>query len=142
MACQSVSGTRRVCSAAARICWAAICRGSGVAVTGSTHPWDQQWSIPSASSVEASLRQRKRQFPVVPARRPVRPRRCRKDDTVRGALIWITRSRSPTSMPSSSVDVATMTQSRAPAKASSDSRRSAADREEWEMNVVTPRCRS
>ena len=29
-----------------------------------------------------------------------------------GASIWITRSRSPTSMPSSSVDVATMTQSR------------------------------
>ena len=32
---------------------------------------------------------------VVPARRPLRPRRCRNDATVPGASIWITRSRSP-----------------------------------------------
>ena len=47
-------------------------------------------------------------FAVVPARRPVRPMRCRNDDTVLGALAWNTRSRSPTSMPSSSVEVQTM----------------------------------
>ena len=53
----------------------------------------------------------------VPGRRPVRPSRCRTDGTVVGASIWMTRSRSPTSIPSSNVEVDTMTQSRASANA-------------------------
>jgi hypothetical protein len=45
-------------------------------------------------------------------------------------------------MPSSSVEVDTMTQSLACANASSARRRSAADSEAWDRNVVTPRTRS
>ncbi len=45
-------------------------------------------------------------------------------------------------MPSSSVLVATMTQSRASAKASSERRRSSVDSEAWERKVVTPLARS
>ena len=41
----------------------------------------------------------------VPGRRPLRPSRCRNAATVGGALTWITRSRSPTSSPSSSAEV-------------------------------------
>ena len=74
----------------------------------------------------------------MPARRPVRPRRWRNEATVPGASIWMTRSRSPTSMPSSRVLVETMTQSRASAKASSARRRSSTDSEAWDRNVVTP----
>ena len=39
---------------------------------------------------------------------------CRNEATVRVDPIWMTRSRSPTSIPSSRVEVATMTVSRAP----------------------------
>ena len=81
---------------------------------------------------------RNRQLREVPARRPVRPIRCRNEATVAGASIWMTRSRSPTSMPSSSVDVATITQSRASANAGSAWRRSSALSEECDTNVVTP----
>jgi hypothetical protein len=61
---------------------------------------------------------------------------------VRSALICTTRSRSPTSMPNSSVDVATITQSRASANAASAWRRSSTDNEACERKVVTPRSRS
>jgi len=71
-------------------------------------------------------------FRDVPGRRPVRPRRCRRDATVVGAPTCSTRSRSPTSMPSSRVEVATITQSRPWANAASDRRRSATDRLEWD----------
>ena len=53
----------------------------------------------------------------MPGRRPVLPIRWRNEATVDGASIWITRSRSPTSIPSSSVLVATITQSRSSANA-------------------------
>jgi hypothetical protein len=79
---------------------------------------------------------------LLPARRPVRPRRCRNEATLGGSLTWMTRSRSPTSIPSSSVEVATMTQSRASANASSARRRSSSGSEAWDRNVVTPRSRS
>ncbi len=91
-----------------------------------------RWSRPSSSVA------RNRQLRVVPGRRPVRPRRCRNEATVLGASIWMTRSRSPTSMPSSRVQVETMTQSRASAKACSARRRSSTDSEACERNVVTP----
>jgi hypothetical protein len=55
-----------------------------------------------------------------------------------GQLTWITRSRSPTSMPSSSVEVETMTQSRASANACSERCRSAADRDACDRKTVTP----
>ena len=42
------------------------------------------------------------------ARRPVRPIRCRKLETVQGASIWKARSRRPMSIPSSRVDVVTV----------------------------------
>ena len=45
-------------------------------------------------------------------------------------------------MPSSSVEVATMTQSRASANACSARRRSSSDKDAWDRNVVTPRSRS
>lgn len=78
---------------------------------------------------------------VAPGRRPVRTSLCKNEATVSGASIWITRSRSPTSMPSSSVDVDTITQSRASANTCSAWRRSSADRDECETYVVTPRSR-
>ena len=71
----------------------------------------------------------------LPGRRPVRPIRCRNAATVGGQLTWITRSRSPTSMPSSSVDVETMTQSRASANACSERCRSSADRDACDRNA-------
>ena len=60
---------------------------------------------------------RNRQLRRAPSRRPVRPIRCRKDETIVGESIWTTWSRSPTSMPSSSVLVATITQLPSSAKA-------------------------
>ena len=91
------------CRASASSCWATMCRGDGGGTTGSTQP------CASSSSSPAALQQ----LTVVERRgtgscgwcraRPVRPRRWRNDATVRGASIWMTRSRSPTSMPSSSV---------------------------------------
>ena len=57
---------------------------------------------------------------------------------VGGSSTWMTRSRSPTSIPSSSVEVATITQSRASANACSARRRSSSDRDAWDRNVVTP----
>ena len=62
--------------------------------------------------------------------------------TVGGEFTWITRSRSPTSMPSSSADVDTITQSRPSANACSARRRSSSDSDAWTRCVVTPRARS
>lgn len=42
------------------------------------------------------------------SRRPVRPIRCKKEETVNGASIWNARSSRPMSMPSSSVAVVTV----------------------------------
>ena len=42
------------------------------------------------------------------SRLPVRPMRCRKEDTVKGASIWNARSRRPMSIPNSSVAVVTV----------------------------------
>jgi hypothetical protein len=61
---------------------------------------------------------------------------------VAGALIWMTRSRSPTSTPSSSVLVATITQSRESANACSARRRSSSDNDACDRNAVTPRARN
>ena len=58
-----------------------------------------------------------------------RPIRCRKDVVLEGAPTCTTRSRSPTSMPSSKVLVATMTQSGSAAKAASAARRSSSESE-------------
>jgi hypothetical protein len=65
----------------------------------------------------------------LPARRPVRPMRCASEETVDGASSWKMWSRSPTSMPSSRLLVATSVASRAFSKAtlSASSRRVAAD---------------
>ena len=59
-----------------------------------------------------------------------------------GLSIWMTRSRSPTSIPSSSVDVETITQFVAWEKASSARRRSSRASDECETKVSTPRPRS
>ena len=74
-----------------------------------------------------------------PSRRPVRPRRWRNEATENGASIWMMRSRSPTSSPSSSVLVATMTQLVPSANAASARRRSSTPSELWERCVSTPR---
>jgi hypothetical protein len=110
-------------------------------MTGSTQPRDQSSSRAAADSRPLSSRVRKRQLRVDRARLPVRPSRCRKDATVPGTSIWMTRAKSPTSIPSSSVLVETMTQSRASANASSERRRSATESEACDKNVVTPLAR-
>jgi hypothetical protein len=79
---------------------------------------------------------------LVPALRPLRPMRCRKAVTEGGASICTTRSRSPTSMPSSIELVATMAQSGSDANAASACRRSSAAREPWDTKVRTPARRS
>jgi hypothetical protein len=61
--------------------------------------------------------------------------------TVIGASTWMTRSRSPTSMPSSSVLVETITQSRASVNACSERCRSSVESEACDRNVVMPRPR-
>ena len=94
-----------------------VARGWAGGSMGSTQPSDHRLSNPVASSRLSSSMQRNRQLRLVPGRRPVRPSRCRNEATVRVDPIWMTRSRSPTSMPSSRVEVATMTVSRASAKA-------------------------
>lgn len=58
------------------------------------------------------------------------------------ASIWMTWSRSPTSMARSRVLVEAITQLRASAKACSERRRSSAGREACDRNVVTPLPRS
>jgi hypothetical protein len=73
-----------------------------------------------------------------PARRPLRPMRRRNDATVTGASIWITRSWSPTSSPSSSALVATITQSLPTANASWACRRSSREIELCDTYVSTP----
>ncbi len=112
------------CRASASSCWAAMCAAARSAARSArrTPP-----TTAAAKPPLAGVRHRsgeEQHVPRAPGRRPVRPSRCRKDATVRGAPICSTRSRSPTSMPSSSVEVATMTQSRASANAASDRRRS------------------
>ena len=62
----------------------------------------------AARSSASSSVARKVQFAVEPGLRPVRPMRCKKDETLLGASIWITWSRSPTSMPNSKALVATI----------------------------------
>ena len=80
-------------------CCAAMCRGSGGATTGSTKPSSSSSSKAAARRSSSSAVARKVRLRPVPGRRPVRPRRCRTEATVVGAPSWITRSRSPTSMP-------------------------------------------
>ena len=60
-------------------------------MTGSTQPRDQSSSRAAADSRPLSSRVRKRQLRVDRARLPVRPSRCRKDATVPGTSIWMTR---------------------------------------------------
>ncbi len=111
-------------------------------MTGSTQPRAHRVSRPAAWSRVSGRVARNRQLRDVPARRPVRPMRCRNEATVLGESIWMTRSRSPTSMPSSRVEVETMTQSRASANACSERARSSVDSEACERNTVTSRARS
>ena len=140
-AASSASSTRPFCRARPSSCCEATCRGSGGGVTGSTKPSLWSSSSPAARISSASSSDRNVMLRLEPARRPVRPRRCSIDATVDGAPIWMTLSRSPTSIPSSSVDVDTMTQFLASANALSARRRSSRDSDEWETNVSVPRSR-
>ena len=124
------------------ICWAKTWKGAGGGATGSTWPSRQSRSRPAARRKPSSDVARNRQLRTAPGRRPVRPSRCRNEVTVAGASSWITRSRSPTSIPSSRVLVATITQSRPRAKVSSARRRSSRPSEPWDTKVRTPACRS
>ena len=96
---------------------------------------------PAARTRLSSLVARKRQFRGEPLR-PVRPIRCRKLDTVGGASIWMTRSRLPTSIPSSRTLVATMTQLSRAANACSACCRCSWLSELCVTNVVTSNWRS
>jgi len=119
-----------------------MCRGDGGGTTGSTYPRPHSSSTAHARRNPSSSTARNNAFRDVSARRPVRPTRCRNAATDRGASIWIIRSRSPMSTPNSSVEVATITQSLASANARSLTRRSSADSEECDTNVVIPRARN
>ena len=74
--------------------------------------------------------------------RPVRPRRWRNEATLVGASSCRTRSRSPTSIPSSRVLVATITQSRDSRNARSACLRSSTLSELWLTKVFVPAARS
>ena len=82
---------------------------------------------------------RKKETVRAVSRRPVRPRRWRNDATVVGASSCMTRSRSPISIPSSSVLVATTTQSALSRNSRSVRRRSTALGELCDTNVRMPR---
>ena len=75
---------------------------------------------------------------TLPARRPVRPRRWASDDTVDGASSWKMWSRSPMSMPSSRLLVATRVASGAFSNASSAWSRASRPTEEWWTHTGTP----
>ena len=77
------------------------------------------------------LRQKNVQFARVLARRPVRPRLQERRDRRAGASTWMTWSRSPTSIPSSIVDVQTTAVFWPRANCSSASVRSARLTELW-----------
>lgn len=85
-------------SVAASSCCATRSRGSGGGVTGSTQPRPQSSRRTAARSRVSLPVARNRQLRVVPERLSVRPMRWRNDATVRGESIWMTRSRSLTSM--------------------------------------------
>ena len=76
--------------------------------TGSTQPALASSTRAMACSTPSVVSQRNVVFEACPGRRPVRPMRCRNELTVSGASACRTRSRSPTSIPSSSVEVHTM----------------------------------
>ncbi len=112
-----------------------MCHGSAGGTAASTQASDHFCVTPSANRKALSFVVRKRQLRRPPVRRPVRPIRCRNDETLDGESIWTTRSRSPTSTPNSSVDVATMTQFLSSEKAASACRRSDKLREAWLTKV-------
>ena len=62
-----------------------MCQGSFGGTVASTQACDHLVVMPRASRKASSVVVRSRQFLRAPARRPVRPIRCRKDDTVAGA---------------------------------------------------------
>ncbi len=64
--------------------------------------------------------------------------RCMNDETELGALAWKTRSRSPTSIPNSSVDVHTMATFVPCWNEASARRRSSGDTELWWTNTEVP----
>ena len=80
-------------------------------------------------------------FVRCPPAGPYDPTAARTRRRSAGASTWITRSRSPTSIPSSNVLVATITQSLPCVNASSERRRSSKLSELCETNVSVPSCR-
>ncbi len=138
----SLRPTPRSCKTSAINCWARMWNGLGGATTGSTNPSCHRSINADARKSPSSVVARKRQFDVVSGRRPVRPMRCRNEETLGGASIWMTRSRSPTSRPSSSELVATITQFCRCENARSALRRSSSPSELCDTKVSTPACRS
>ena len=68
-------------------CCARMWSGKAGGVTGSTKPDSQSSTNPMAWSSDSSLVARKRQLRLVSDRRPVRPIRCKKLETVDGESI-------------------------------------------------------
>ncbi len=97
----------------------------------STHPARASSTSATACSTVSELSQKNVMFATVPVRRPVRPIRCKNDDTVLGASAWNTASRSPTSIPSSSVEVQAIQTFVPWWKEASAARRSSNDTELW-----------
>ena len=76
------------------------------------------------------------------SRCPARPTRCRTAAIVRGDCVWTTRSMAPTSMPSSSEEVATSARSAPPLRRSSASSRARRDSEPWWARTLPSGSRS
>ena len=106
--------------------------------TGSTQPALASSTRAMACSTPSVVSQRNVVLDACPGRRPVRPMRCRNELTVSGASACRTRSRSPTSIPSSSVEVHTMQASPARWKLSSASWRSSRDTALWWTSTSMP----
>jgi hypothetical protein len=77
-------------STSAIICCATMCHGSGGGVMCSTYFSRHSVVIAQASRKGLVVVVRNRQLRRLPVRRPVRPMRCRNEDTVLGESIWIT----------------------------------------------------
>jgi hypothetical protein len=67
-----------------------MCHGSGGGLMCSTYFSRHSVVIAQASRKASSVVVRNRQLRRLPGRRPLRPIRCRNEDTVLGESIWIT----------------------------------------------------
>ena len=116
---------------AAMICWARTSSGASGIVTRSSWPARMERTTAAASISSSPLVTTIRPFEVRESRWPARPTRCSAAATLRGDCTWTTRSMAPTSMPSSSEDVATSARSSPAFSRFSASSRARRESEPW-----------